>query len=268
VSEIERRKQPEGTAPILDRRTLERDHRGLAELLKPGMDVLDLGCGTGAITRGIADRVGPTGSAIGVDESGAMLSAAGVGAHARLKLSFVEGDALALPFPDDSFDVVSSARMLQWLREPERAVAEMRRVARPGGLVVILDYDHTSASWEPEIPSAMVEFYASWLRWRTDAGLDNRILLRLASLLEDAGLADVRVTPQVEIYSQDDDDFHERGAIWAEVAESDVKVVADGFVEETVRVEAARSYRDWLATDGREHRLVLGCAVGKVPGRL
>ena len=232
------------------------------------MDVLDVGCGTGAITRGIADRVGPTGSAVGVDESLAMLGGAWVDAHARPNLSFVEGDALALPFPDDSFDVVSSARMLQWLREPERAVAEMGRVARPGGLVVVLDYDHTAASWEPEIHGAMVEFYASWLRWRTDAGLDNRIMLRLASLLEGAGLDDVHVTPQVEVYAQTDDDFQTRAAIWAEVAESDVKVVADGYVEEAVRVEAAKSYRDWLATVGREHRLVLGCAIGNVAGKV
>ena len=61
---------------ILDRRTLQRDHRLLAALLRPGMAVLDVGCGTGAITAGIANAVGDSGYVVGVDRDGALLELA------------------------------------------------------------------------------------------------------------------------------------------------------------------------------------------------
>ncbi len=257
---------PGGAAPILDRRTLARDHRALARLLRPGFDVLDVGCGTGAITRGIVDGVGPGSKVVGVDSGQAMLAVAAAHTPGRPNLSFVEGDALALPFPASQFDVVTAARMVQWLREPERAVSEMCRVARPGGLVVLLDYDHTSATWEPAIPEPMAVFYDAFLRWRADARFDNRIARRLPGMLAAAGLEDLRVEPQVEVYGRADDDFPERAGIWADVADSrGVQVVQDGFVDEAVRVAAAASYRQWLATVGREHRMVLACAIGRVP---
>src|SRR4051812_35224492 len=58
---------------ILARRTLERDHRCLAELLRPGMAVLDVGCGTGAITAGVVKAVGPQGYVMGIDRDEALL---------------------------------------------------------------------------------------------------------------------------------------------------------------------------------------------------
>ena len=58
---------PSGSELFLDRRSLSTDHRALAAALAPGMSVLDVGCGSGAITRGIADAVGPTGSVVGTD---------------------------------------------------------------------------------------------------------------------------------------------------------------------------------------------------------
>jgi ubiquinone/menaquinone biosynthesis C-methylase UbiE len=113
----------------------------LAEL-RSGDAVLDVGCGTGTLLVEAAKRVGQSGSAHGIDRSAEML------AHARHKAaaqgivaSLVEGSSNHLAFPDASFDVVFSTLMLHHLPAPMQiaTVAEMRRVLRPGGRIVIVD---------------------------------------------------------------------------------------------------------------------------------
>src|SRR5215813_10094942 len=89
----------------LGRRTLQRDHRCLAELLRPGLSVLDVGCGTGAIAAGIAKAVGPSGYVVGIDRDEALLDLART-EHAMLpNLQFECGDATALSFRAQ-FDIV------------------------------------------------------------------------------------------------------------------------------------------------------------------
>ncbi|HJW69200.1 MAG TPA: methyltransferase domain-containing protein, partial [Candidatus Binatia bacterium] len=98
---------------ILDRRTLARDHRRLAALLRPGMRVLDVGCGTGAITSGIARVVGPSGLAVGIDRDPGLLRLARQ-QHANLaSLRFEERDVFDLR-PDPVFDIVTAARVVSF----------------------------------------------------------------------------------------------------------------------------------------------------------
>lgn len=100
----------------------------------PGMAVLDVGCGTGVLSRQAVAAVGPTGRVVGVDLSASMLSVArqhGPG------VEFVEANAGELPFPDDSFDVVCSAFMLMFVESPSTVLKEMARVAKPGGAIVV-----------------------------------------------------------------------------------------------------------------------------------
>ena|GEM_PF-1717364 len=122
-------------------RKFRRRILGLAEL-KPGDSVLDVGCGTGTLLIEAAKRVGPSGSAHGIDASAEML------AHARSKATvrgvtatFVEGSSDNLAFPDASFDAVFCTLMLHHLPIPMQTatVEEMRRVLRPGGRIVIVD---------------------------------------------------------------------------------------------------------------------------------
>ena len=65
----ERAKMPEGTSVILDNRTLQKDYSTLITALKSGLRVLDVGCGTGAISKGIAEMVGTNGYVVGIDSS-------------------------------------------------------------------------------------------------------------------------------------------------------------------------------------------------------
>src|SRR5688572_15992192 len=104
---------PHGTGAILDTRTLANAHRRLAELLRPGMSVLDIGCGTGAITRGIAESQGShVTRVIGVDVNAGFVDNARA-RHAGVPgLSFEVADVYALPWTA-SFDLVTAARVLQ-----------------------------------------------------------------------------------------------------------------------------------------------------------
>jgi len=103
--------------------------------------VLDVGCGSGSMSRLIA-RSFPEVEVVGADVREQYLDYARARAREEgiRNLTFERGDVFALPFPEASFDLVWSKYLLQWLREPKAALAEFKRVARPGGHVVSCDY--------------------------------------------------------------------------------------------------------------------------------
>ncbi len=110
--------------------------------LLPGQRALDVGCGTGDDAARMAERVGPSGSVLGIDFSAAMVEESrrrwGEGG---LPLRFSVGDVHALALDDASFDAARADRMFQHLAAPEKALAEMIRVLRPGGRIVLADPD-------------------------------------------------------------------------------------------------------------------------------
>ncbi|WP_243633380.1 class I SAM-dependent methyltransferase [Paenibacillus xerothermodurans] len=159
---------------ILDSRTLTSSHKRLAELITEGMTVLDVGCGTGAITRGITEIVGPTGRAVGIDSNPALIEKAKQNFGDTPGLNFEVGDIFNLPYKDE-FDLVTSARVLQWLSNPFEALNALKCATKPGGQVLILDYNHEKITWNPEPPLSMKSFYSAFLKWRSDAGMDNAI---------------------------------------------------------------------------------------------
>ena len=104
-----------------------------------GLRWLDVGCGSGAFTELIVQRCAPA-EAQGIDPSEGQLAFAGKRPAARL-VKFRQGDAMALPYPADSFDAAVMALVLFFVPEPAKGVAEMVRVVRPGGIVAAYLWD-------------------------------------------------------------------------------------------------------------------------------
>jgi SAM-dependent methyltransferase len=135
-------------------RTIDNSAAYVADRLVVGADVLDVGCGPGTITLDIASRVAP-GRVLGIDAAEAVVDAArdeardDAGSPSAADVSFAVGDVYALELPDDSFDVVHAHQVLQHLAQPVAALAEMRRVCRPDGVVAARDGIYRAMTWYP-----------------------------------------------------------------------------------------------------------------------
>jgi len=122
-----------------------------ATRVREGMRVLDLAGGTGDLALNFARRVGPAGEVVLTDINGAMLAAGRDRlVNAGRLLPVVQCDAEKLPFPDARFDCVSIAFGLRNVTHKENALAEMRRVLKPGGVAVVLEF---SRVWQPLAPA-------------------------------------------------------------------------------------------------------------------
>jgi SAM-dependent methyltransferase len=123
---------------------IRASHRRTVALLdvREGYHLLDVGCGTGNFTREAAALVGAAGRVVGIDLSPALLGVARQRATGLdLPLTFEIADAQRLPFADNTFDGCRIERVLQYLDNPCRALAEMVRVIKPGGRIVAAEVD-------------------------------------------------------------------------------------------------------------------------------
>lgn len=137
-------------------RTAEKQAAFLLPHLRPGMDLLDCGCGPGSITVGLARVVAP-GRVVGIDKDASQIEAAN--AHLADQqvpnLRFETADIYELPFPDASFDAVFTTSVLMYLPDPLAALRQFHRVLKPGGVVGIRDPDHEAQLCAPPDPMLM-----------------------------------------------------------------------------------------------------------------
>ena len=126
-------------------RTVENSAAYLLPHLKPGLQLLDVGCGPGSITANFAQRLGP-GRACGIDASADIVDAA---QREHPGVEFAIGDVYHLAFDDASWDIVHAHQLLQHISDPVAALKEMRRIVRPGGIVAARDSDYATFTWHP-----------------------------------------------------------------------------------------------------------------------
>jgi ubiquinone/menaquinone biosynthesis C-methylase UbiE len=161
--------------------------------LREDAAVLDVGCGTGEITRRLAERF-PRASLLGVDLIEAHLARA----EARCRdlgdrVRFRVGNAFDLPFESDRFDLVVCRHLLQAVPRPELALAEMVRVARGGGRLHLIAEDYGMIHLHPVGPDAAAFFSVGPPAFGAATGTDLHVGRRAYTLLLGLGLADVTV---------------------------------------------------------------------------
>jgi SAM-dependent methyltransferase len=194
-------------------RTAENSAAYLLTELTPEMNILDVGCGPGTITAGLADRV-PGGHVTGIDAEPGVLEQARALAHGRDNLSFATGDVYALDYPDDTFSVVHAHQVLQHLGDPVAALREMRRVCRPGGLVAVREGDYAAMVWYPQIPQ-LDQWRDLYRRVARANGGEPDAGRRLHAWARQAGLTDLEISTSTWTYAtQEARDWW--GGTWAD----------------------------------------------------
>ncbi|MEV6924842.1 methyltransferase domain-containing protein [Dactylosporangium sp. NPDC051485] len=174
--------------------------------LRPGNAVLDVGCGPGTDLPSLASAVGDAGTVIGVDRDPVMVERAQQRTAAHSRVEVRAGDAHALPLGDASIDRARADRVFQHLADPAQALAELRRVVRPGGLVALADPD-----WDTlVIDDTDTATSRAYTRYITSSVVRNAAIGRqLARLLDDAGFEIASVDASVVLFR----DYHSAEAI-------------------------------------------------------
>ena len=237
----------------------ERKQRIYAALgVKPGSYVLDVGCGVGADTLPLAQLVGPTGRVVGIDRDSAAITeaqhrAAQAGVNGWAEHRVV--DANVLPFDDNTFDACHSERVFMHLERPEVVLAEIVRVTKSGGRIVLIDPDGASMSMnsdEAEIERRLLPVW-SLLQKNPYAG---RRALRLFKRL---GVEDVTVTIEPAVnrdlemarYIAKMDDMLEKGVALGLISQEEVeRFNAD--IEQAAALDATLAYMCMITTVGRK----------------
>jgi SAM-dependent methyltransferase len=233
-------------------RTAENSAGHLLPLLRPGMRLLDVGCGPGTITMDLAELVGPEGRVTALERTDEALDLARAEGERRAvaNVDFVVGDVQGLDVADGSFDVVHAHQVLQHVDDPVRGLREMARVCRAGGTVAARESDYSAFTWFPEVPGLdrWLEVYLAVARSNDaepDAGR------RLLSWARAAGLSDVRAGSSTWCYSTPIDRAW-WGGLWADrIVDSDLarQAVERGIATEAELAEVADGWRTWAASD-------------------
>ncbi|MEW5868531.1 MAG: methyltransferase domain-containing protein [Chloroflexota bacterium] len=180
---------------------LQEVNQKLCEKLaaRPGERLLEVGCGSGAICRQLAEEVLPGGCVVGMDISPVMSAEARKYTHAAgVKAGIVFGAAAAetLPYADASFDGALAARLLLHAPDPGAILREVKRVVKPGGRLVVMDWDFDTVT----VDHPDRELTRRLLHWRSDHhGGNNWSGRQLWSYMYNAGLRNLSVHPVVTV---------------------------------------------------------------------
>jgi SAM-dependent methyltransferase len=180
------------------RRTAETAAAFFLPFLKPGMRLLDVGCGPGSITSGLAQRVAPS-ETIGIDPSADVIATAKslAGATMPRNLSFEVGSIYEPRFAAGTFDAVFAHQVLQHLGRPVDALRQMRALLAPGGVLGVRVADWGSAIFYPE-SEAMRRYLALHFDLARRSGAEPDAGRHLRRWFREAGFGETRLTSSTE----------------------------------------------------------------------
>ncbi len=209
--------------------------------IRPGQAILDLGCGGGHLVRDLALAVGPDGRATGLDASADQIAAAESLCEDLPGAELLAGDATDMPFEDRAFDGIASIQTLEYIPDVDAALAEARRVLRPGGVMAVVSvlWDHWRFHGaDPELTGRMLE------TWR--AHCHHQMLpLEMPRRMAAAGFGGVTRRPIGFLNGA----LHENAyAFWA------ARIVAAYGTAQGVAEDDARRWLDQLAEADRQGR--------------
>lgn len=254
-------------------RTAENSAAYLLPRLRPGASLLDVGCGPGTITVGLAAHL-PGGRVVGIDSAPRVLEEAEAHAAthrqaADASLDFQVGDVYSLDFAAGEFDVVHAHQLLQHLADPVAALAEMRRVCCVAGVVAVREADYGAMFWHPERAElaawqALYRAVARSVGGEPDAGRHVRSWARAAGLgtIEQTASAWCFATPAARAWW---------AGLWAERVTSSrfaELAVAGGFARPETLGQLAAAWAEWAAAEDAcfvVPHVELLCRVSAVP---
>lgn len=157
--------------------------------LQVGERVIDVGCGPGLLTQEMALAVGENGRVVGIDTSEAMLDIARRRCEGLDQIRIANGDAITIEEKDDSFDAVACVQVLLYVPSVKDAIAEIYRVLRPGGRLVIMETDWRGTVLNSSDESLTRKIISSWDLDVPSPGLP----VRMSPMLRQHGFRAIRV---------------------------------------------------------------------------
>lgn len=226
------------------RRTAETAAAFFLPFLKPGMRLLDVGCGPGSITAGLAQRVAP-GETIGIDPSADVIATAGSLARATpaRNLSFEVGSIHEPRFAAGTFDAVFANQVTQHLRRPVDALRQMRSLLAPGGVLGVRVFDWGSAIFYPE-SEGMRRCLALQFELRRRSGAEPDAGRHLRRWLREAGFGETRITTSTES-DADAQATRDRAEVFADRPVLAASALACGLATRSDLESFAAAWRAW-----------------------
>jgi SAM-dependent methyltransferase len=231
-------------------RTAENSAAYLLPHLQPGMSLLDVGSGPGTITVDLAARLAPGRVTALEATAGALDLTRAEATRTGTDIDYVVSDVHGLRLDDATFDVVHAHQVLQHVADPVKALGEMRRVCRPGGIVAARDSDYAAFTWFPRLPE-LDEWLSVYRRVARGNGGEPDAGRALLSWAQAAGFTDVTPSCSTWLFATPDDRAW-WGGMWAD------RVVASDFARQAVDSGEAtpadlhrmsEAWRAWAAAD-------------------
>ncbi|UQA59530.1 class I SAM-dependent methyltransferase [Polyangium aurulentum] len=225
---------------------LAEEARWLLDRLQihPGARAIELGCGPQGVLELLSERVGPSGTVVGLDRNEGFVASARkhVAERQLLNVEVVQGDARATNLPRASFDVVFCRLLLVNVPQPEQVVEEMVSLLRPGGVLASHEADYLPHRCDPPSPAwdRLFEVFQAYSRAK---GVDLFVGRRMHRMLRDAGLVELGVNPVIHVYPHG----HHRRSIFLDfVQNTRDALVREGFATDEELNELTRDLKRHL----------------------